>query len=156
PPPRCGVASATAAERASFWVDAISPSCPAAGRRSCGRHSQAPAGRPAGRLQPQGQCGPTFRQTQSRGAYCFSPHGQLAASVPPSDVVRQVALFGIQNRDGWDVGLTILVALGNLLPVLPEEETYLALFHGARRVAADCDGQASRRRRVALASRPDL
>jgi nitrite reductase/ring-hydroxylating ferredoxin subunit len=83
-------------------------------------------------------------------------HGQLAAGVPPSDVVRQVALFGIQNRDGWSVGLTILVALGNLLPILPEEETYLALFHGARRVAADCDGQASRRRRAALASRPDL
>jgi hypothetical protein len=35
-------------------------------------------------------------------------HGQLAAGVPPSDVVRQVALFGIQNRDGWGVGLTIL------------------------------------------------
>jgi hypothetical protein len=83
-------------------------------------------------------------------------HGQLAAGVPPPDVVRQVALFGIQNRDGWGVGLTILTALGNLLPVLPEEETYLALFHGARRVAADCDGQAPRRRRVALASRPDL
>jgi nitrite reductase/ring-hydroxylating ferredoxin subunit len=83
-------------------------------------------------------------------------HGQLAAGVPPADVVKQVALFGIENRDGWGVGLTILVALGNLLPVLPEEETYLALFHGARRVAADCDGQAPRRRRVALASRPDL
>ena len=83
-------------------------------------------------------------------------HGQLAAGVLPPDVVRQVALFGIQNRDGWGVGLTILTALGNLLPVLPEEETYLALFHGARRVAADCDGQAPRRRRVALASRPDL
>src|SRR5262249_21703689 len=41
-------------------------------------------------------------------------------------------------------------------PRLPEEETYLALFHGARRVAADCDDQAPRRRRVALASRPDL
>ena len=27
-------------------------------------------------------------------------YGQLAAGVPPSDVVRQVALFGIQNRDG--------------------------------------------------------
>src|SRR5262249_48278588 len=52
--------------------------------------------------------------------------------------------------------LTILTALGNLLPVLPEEETYLALFHGAPRVAADCDGQAPRQRRVALASRPDL
>jgi nitrite reductase/ring-hydroxylating ferredoxin subunit len=83
-------------------------------------------------------------------------HGQLAAGMVPPDVVRQVALFGIQNRDGWGVGLTILTALGNVLPVLPEEETYLALFHGARRVAADCDGQAPRRRRVALASRPDL
>jgi len=39
---------------------------------------------------------------------------------------------------------------------LPEEETYLALFHGARRVAADCDGRAPRRRRAALASRPDF
>ena len=57
---------------------------------------------------------------------------------------------------GWGVGLTILTALGNLLPVLPEEETYLALFHGARRVAADCDGQAPRRERAPLASRPDL
>jgi hypothetical protein len=41
----------------------------------------------------------------------------------------------------WGVGLTILTALGNLLPVLPEEEAYLALFHGARRVAADCDAR---------------
>jgi nitrite reductase/ring-hydroxylating ferredoxin subunit len=83
-------------------------------------------------------------------------HGQLAAGLAPSDVVRQVALFGVENRDGWGVGLTILAALGNLLPGLPEEETYLALFHAARRVAADCDGQAPRRRRAALASRPDL
>ncbi len=83
-------------------------------------------------------------------------HGQLAAAVPPADIVRQVALFGAQNRDGWDVGLTILTALANLLPVLPEEDSYLALFHGARRVAADCDGQAPRRERAPLASRPDL
>src|SRR5262249_59664168 len=58
-------------------------------------------------------------------------HGQLTAGVLPPDVVRQVALVGIQNRDGWGVGLTILTPLGNLFPVLPEEETYLALFHGA-------------------------
>ena len=64
-------------------------------------------------------------------------HGQLAAGVPQADIVRQVALFGTQNRDGWSVGLTILTALANLLPVLPQEEVYLALFHGARRVAAD-------------------
>ena len=82
-------------------------------------------------------------------------HGQLAAGVPPGDIVRQVALFGAQNRDGWDVGLTILTALANLLPALPEEERYLALFHGARRVAADCDGQAPRRDRAPLESRPN-
>jgi nitrite reductase/ring-hydroxylating ferredoxin subunit len=82
-------------------------------------------------------------------------HGQLAADVPEADIVRQVALFGTQNRDGWGVGLTILTALGNLLPLLPEEEAYLALFHGARRVAADCDGEVPRRERAPLASRPD-
>ena len=82
-------------------------------------------------------------------------HGQLAAGVPKADVVRQVALFGAQNRDGWGVGLTILTALGNLVPALPEEEAYLALFHGARRVAADCDGQAPRRERAPLGSRPE-
>src|SRR6516165_5179750 len=80
-------------------------------------------------------------------------HGQLAAGVPNAEVVRQAALFGAQNRDGWGVGLTILTALGNLLPALSEEEAYLALFHGARRVAADCDGQAPRRERAPLGSR---
>ena len=48
-------------------------------------------------------------------------HGQLAAGVPPADAVRQIVLFGARNRDGWGVGLTILTALANLLPVLPEE-----------------------------------
>src|SRR3954468_13321089 len=51
-------------------------------------------------------------------------HGQLATGVPPADAVRQIVLFGARNRDGWGVGLTILTALANLLPVLPEEETY--------------------------------
>src|SRR5216684_4245190 len=83
-------------------------------------------------------------------------HSQLAAGQPPSDVVRQAALFGTRNRDGWDTGLTILTALGQLLPFLSEEETHLALFHGVRRVAADCDGAAPRRDRAPLAGRPDL
>jgi nitrite reductase/ring-hydroxylating ferredoxin subunit len=82
-------------------------------------------------------------------------HGQLTDEVPQADIVRQVALFGAQNRDGWGVGLTILTALANLLPVLPEEEAYLALFHGARRVAADCDGEVPRRERAPLGSRPE-
>ena len=83
-------------------------------------------------------------------------HGQLAIGVPPADAVRQIVLFGARNRDGWGVGLTILTALANLLPVLEQEEVCLALFHGARRVAADCEGQAPRQERAPLASQPDL
>ncbi|WP_233805591.1 Rieske (2Fe-2S) protein [Paraburkholderia sp. HP33-1] len=81
--------------------------------------------------------------------------GQLAAGVPVTDIVQQVALFGAQNRDGWSVGLTILTALANLLPMLPEDDAYLALFHGARRVAADCEGEAPRRNRAPLGGRPE-
>jgi nitrite reductase/ring-hydroxylating ferredoxin subunit len=83
-------------------------------------------------------------------------HGLLAADQPPSDVVRQAALFGTCNRDGWSAGLTILTALGQLLPLLPDEEMHLALFHGSRRVAADCDGATPRRERAPLASQTDL
>ena len=82
--------------------------------------------------------------------------GQLTAGVPSREILRQAALFAVRNRDGWGTGATILTALGNMLPVLPGQETYLALFHGARRVAADCDGEAPRRERAPLASRPDL
>jgi nitrite reductase/ring-hydroxylating ferredoxin subunit len=81
--------------------------------------------------------------------------GQLTAGVPQGEILRQAALFAVRNRDSWGVGATILTALGNLLPLLPDEETYLALFHGARRVAADCDGATPRRERAPLASRPD-
>lgn len=82
-------------------------------------------------------------------------HALLACGVPPVDIIRQAALFGCANRDGWSAGLTILTALGNILPVLDEQDVYLALFHGLRRVAADCDGEAPRRNRLALASSPD-
>jgi hypothetical protein len=68
---------------------------------------------------------------------------------------KSVALFGAENRDGWGVGLTILTALANLLLVLPGEEACLALFHGARRVAVDCDRQAPRLERAPLGSQPD-
>jgi nitrite reductase/ring-hydroxylating ferredoxin subunit len=81
--------------------------------------------------------------------------GQLAAGVPALEIVRQAALFGAQNLDGWSTGMTILTALGNLIPMLPAPEIDLALFHGVRRVAADCDGAAPGRKRAPLASRPD-
>jgi nitrite reductase/ring-hydroxylating ferredoxin subunit len=82
--------------------------------------------------------------------------GLLAAGQSPSEVIQQAALFGTRNHDGWDPGLTILTALGQLPPFLSEEETHIALFHGARRVAADCDGASPRRERTPLAIRPDL
>jgi len=83
-------------------------------------------------------------------------YGQLAAAQKPSDILRQAALFGTRNRDGWSTGLTILTALGQLLPFLPDEETHLALFHGARRVAQDCAGETPRRERTPLTSSPHL
>jgi hypothetical protein len=45
--------------------------------------------------------------------------------------------------------------LANLLPFLSDEDAYLALFHGARRVAADCHGEAPRRERAPLGGRPE-
>lgn len=82
--------------------------------------------------------------------------GQLATGTLPEDIVGQAALFGVANRDEWGTGLTILTALGNLLPVLPDEDVHLALFHGVRRVAMDCEGQPPRRERAPLTSHPDL
>ena len=61
--------------------------------------------------------------------------GSLASGRQPAELVRDAALFGARNRDGWGVGLTILTALGRLVPQLPEREAYLALYHGIRRVA---------------------
>ncbi len=72
----------------------------------------------------------------------------------PLEIVRQAALFGARNRDGWGTGMTILTAVGNSLAILPEQKTYLALFHGVRRVAIDCDGEAPARQRSSLSSRP--
>lgn len=67
-------------------------------------------------------------------------------------LLRDGVLFGVRNRDGWGIGLTIATALGSLVPALSEEERYLALFHGLRRIAGDCDGVPSRRDREPLAA----
>src|SRR5262249_45735560 len=85
-----------------------------------------------------------------------SIHGLTGADVAPLAILRQAALFGARNRDGWDTGLTVLTALGNLLPSLPPEETQLALFQAIRRVAADCDGQPPRRERAPLTGGRDF
>ncbi|MBV9866966.1 MAG: Rieske 2Fe-2S domain-containing protein [Abitibacteriaceae bacterium] len=74
----------------------------------------------------------------------------LKAGVPARDIVETGALFGARYRDSWASGMTILTALANLVPYLPEEEKFLALYQGLRRVAGDSAGQVPRRDRHPL------
>src|SRR5262249_61610523 len=97
-------------------------------RRGEGPLASGPAGAPGG------------RRGRVLGVARFLPRLHAAGVPGCASADGQVALFGAQNRDGWGVGLTILTALANLLPMLPEDEAYLALLHGARQVAADCGG----------------
>ena len=73
-----------------------------------------------------------------------------SAGADRGELVGQIALFGAHNRDGWGGGMTGLVALANLAPLLGEETAYLALYQGAIRVARDCAGQSPRRERHPL------
>jgi hypothetical protein len=76
--------------------------------------------------------------------------GARAAGVDEASLMRDAALFGARMRDGFGIGMTIATALANVLPELPDDARYLALFQGFRRVAADCAGEAPRRGRAPL------
>jgi CRP-like cAMP-binding protein len=76
--------------------------------------------------------------------------GLLKGGVAAREIVREIALFGVGNRDGWASGMTTLVALANLVPSVGEQTAYLALCQGARRVADDGEGQPPRRERQPL------
>ncbi len=87
--------------------------------------------------------------------------GLLEAGVPPSDIVRVGLDFGTRYREGgWGAGLTVLVAMANLLPHLDDADRALALTHGLVFVARDTQQPAAalparpaRRRRRCGASR---
>jgi nitrite reductase/ring-hydroxylating ferredoxin subunit len=67
------------------------------------------------------------------------------ADVPASEMLAIGGRFGATyRRGGWASGLTILAALGNVLPVLQPEDRTLALYHGLVNVARDCAGQPPR------------
>jgi len=70
--------------------------------------------------------------------------GATAAGVPHTEIVRDALHYGAAYRESWGAGLTSLVALADLLPVLDDEDRYLALFHGVAAVADDCEGQPPR------------
>jgi nitrite reductase/ring-hydroxylating ferredoxin subunit len=71
--------------------------------------------------------------------------GLLAAGVPAGEIVRTGVDFGTAYRDtGWGAGLTVLVAMANLLPHLDPDDRALALTHGLAFVARDTGGHAPR------------
>jgi nitrite reductase/ring-hydroxylating ferredoxin subunit len=64
--------------------------------------------------------------------------GLLALGVSPVEIVRTGIEFGATYRDaGWGAGLTVLVAMANLLPDLDEPDRPLALVHGLAFVSRD-------------------
>jgi nitrite reductase/ring-hydroxylating ferredoxin subunit len=64
--------------------------------------------------------------------------GLLGLGVGPAEIVRVGIDFGTTYRDaGWGAGLTVLVAMANLLPDLDEADRPLALVHGLAFVSRD-------------------
>ncbi len=71
--------------------------------------------------------------------------GLLDAGVAPEDIVRRGIEFGTRYRDaGWGAGLTVLVAMANVLPMLESDDRALALVHGLAFVARDTRAHAPR------------
>ncbi|MDQ3523499.1 MAG: Rieske (2Fe-2S) protein [Chloroflexota bacterium] len=69
----------------------------------------------------------------------------LDAGVPERDILEIGGGFGASYRkSGWRSGLTILTAMGNVLPALAPEDRMLALYHGLVNVARDSAGQPPR------------
>ncbi len=71
--------------------------------------------------------------------------GLLEAGVPVAEIVQVGVEFGTANRaQGWGSGLTVLVAMANLLPWLDPSDHALALVHGLAFVARDTAGRPPR------------
>lgn len=63
--------------------------------------------------------------------------------VAPEELLTIGGAFGARQRNaGWRDGLTIMTAMGNVLPQLLPEDRPLALFHGMLHVADNVAGQA--------------
>lgn len=78
----------------------------------------------------------------------------LSSGIEPTELIRIGIKHGITYRqDGWGQGLTILVCMVNLLPILSFEDRSRALYHGLSAVAQDCDGVAPR---FAVKGLPDI
>jgi nitrite reductase/ring-hydroxylating ferredoxin subunit len=71
--------------------------------------------------------------------------GLLDLGVEPTAIVRTGAEYGAANRNtGWGAGLTVLVAMANVLPHLDPDDRPRALVHGLRFIATDTGGHPPR------------
>jgi nitrite reductase/ring-hydroxylating ferredoxin subunit len=71
--------------------------------------------------------------------------GLLEAGASTDDIVRVGLDFGTRYREsGWGAGLTVLVAMANLLPHLDDDDRALALTHGLVFVSRDTRNQPPR------------
>jgi nitrite reductase/ring-hydroxylating ferredoxin subunit len=71
--------------------------------------------------------------------------GLLEAGVPTAEIVGRGVAFGTAHRGpGWGAGLTVLVAMANLLPSLEPSDRALALVHGLAFVSRDTRGHPDR------------
>src|SRR6202011_38007 len=71
--------------------------------------------------------------------------GLLGAGGPPAEIVGRGVAFGTAHRGpGWGAGLTVLVAMANLLPRLDPSDRALALVHGLPFVSRDTRGHPDR------------
>src|SRR5665811_808354 len=69
----------------------------------------------------------------------------LEVDVAPAEILEIGGKFGARYREaGWRSGLTILTAMGNVLPALDADDRMLALYHGLVNVARDSAGQPPR------------
>jgi nitrite reductase/ring-hydroxylating ferredoxin subunit len=68
--------------------------------------------------------------------------GWLDGGASPVSILTQAGLYGVHHRQaGWSSGLTILTAMGNILPYLTDEERIVPLYQGVLHVADDCSNE---------------
>lgn len=71
--------------------------------------------------------------------------GLVEAGVPETEIAAIGIEFGVkQRRQGWGSGLTILVAMVNVLPKLDKQGRILALFQGLLHTARESAGSGTR------------
>jgi len=76
--------------------------------------------------------------------------GLLRSGVPVRDILRELAEFGCDNHEAWADGMTLIVLMAHLDPVLSDKTRVYGLCRAARQIAANCSGQPRRRERGPL------